>query len=209
MTTETPILPREDLEKFIAFLNSDKLPKELLPYGAAAALCLGTGRRLGEILKLQKCDVFSAGGNPLQRISFFEAVKRNGKIVGKKKISIIFPWVKLGNPVCRWHNSRKRSSQPALFTSRTQPPRGKYSAYLREITRLAGIEPGKINFETLRKNAPILRISEAIALLENFETFRVINARRLRVNSISEAIALLEMENLLPRLRNIAAFLNK
>ena len=181
MTNETHILTLEDLEKFIACLN--KLPKELLPYGAAAALCLGTGRRLGEILNLQKCDVFSAEGEPLQRISFFEAVKRNGKIVGKKKISIIFPWVKLGTPVCRWYNSRKRSSKQALFASRTQPPCGKYSAYLREITPLAGIEPGKITFETLRKNAPILRILEAIALLE--------------------------MEDLLPRLRKFAAFLNK
>ena len=133
---------------------------------------------------MRKCDIFSAEGEPLQRISFFRAATRNGKIVGEKKVTIIFPWVKLGKPVCRWYKSRKRSSkQEALFTTRTPSPCGKYSVYLKEIARLAGIEPGKINFETLRKNAPKLRFLEAIALLE--------------------------MEDQLPRLRKFAEFLNK
>lgn len=144
MSVKTRPLTDEELRKYTALLNSDKIPDRLRPVAACVALCLGTGGRISEILGMRNRDIF-ADGKPLPRISR-NVLKRRKQI----RTTCAFPWDWLGEPVIRWHEIRGWYGEDALFIDRTRRDCWKRQ---RELLELAGIPPQRIAFHGLRKTA--------------------------------------------------------
>ena len=143
MSVKTRPLTDEELSAFIRILNAD-LPAEMTPYQACAALCLGTGGRISEILGMRNRDIFS-DGKPLPRVSR-NVLKRKRPV----RMTAAFPWDLLGKPVIRWHEIRGWYGEDALFIDRCRLTCWRKQ---RELLALAGIDPARIAFHGLRKTA--------------------------------------------------------
>ena len=101
--------PLDEMEKS-RFLDLIRDPPETeLVYAAIAAVALGTGGRISEVLEMRVRDLFDGKGNPLPRISrSIRKVRRNDDERPDPRVTRLFPWALLGDPVIRWHQEAKR-----------------------------------------------------------------------------------------------------
>ncbi len=143
----------QEVARLTAYLNSDKLPEELLPYAAAAALCLGTGYPICEILSWRIWDIFPDEPDDLPPPgSFPESLVCDLKGDVCVTITVSFPWGELGFPVWRWGEviwkkiNAEEDSPNGSFIGRKQIS---CSKNLKQIARLAGLNPENITFEGL------------------------------------------------------------
>jgi len=143
MGTRTKAITAEELEKLLPVLRSD-LPRRLRPAAAAAALCLGTGGRIGEILGMRQRDIFGPDGEPLARVSRTVEKTRDKEV----RKTVAYNWGTWGAPVLAWRRDRLLYGPDALFVARD---RRTLWANLRELFTRAGIRTKGIAFHGLRK----------------------------------------------------------
>ena len=151
MGTRTKPLTNEQTEAFIAVLNS--APDAELPYAAAAAIALGTGARIGEVLSMRVKDLFAPDGTPLERVT--RSVEKRRSDV---RLTVPFPWERMGAAVIRWHQKKVIRGQEQLFIGRDQKVCYRHQQIL---LRMAGLPETSVGFHGLRKTC----------LLRFFRTF--------------------------------------
>ncbi|MBQ7695557.1 MAG: site-specific integrase [Lentisphaeria bacterium] len=144
MGTRTRGLTDEELWRFLPVICGE-LPRRLRPAAAAAALCLGTGGRIGEILGMRQKDIFGLDGEPLARVSRTVEKTREKRI----RKTVVFDWRTLGAPVLAWRRERLLYGPEALFVGEAH-----YTLWwrLRELYGMAGIKPRALAFHGLRKS---------------------------------------------------------
>lgn len=152
MGTRTRPMTKEQTDAFIAVLNN--APDSELPYAAAAAIALGTGARIGEVLRMRVKDLFAPDGTPRERVSR-DLEKRRSAV----RLTIPFPWERMGAAVIRWHAAKRIKGQEQLFIGRTRK-----TCYYHQQTllRRAGLAATGTGFHGLRKTC-LLRFYNSFA----------------------------------------------
>ena len=152
MGTMTHSLNRQQTEAYIEVLNH--APDRLLPYAAAAALVLGTGARIGEVLQLRIRDIFDAELRPRERIT--RSIEKRRQEV---RLAVPFPWERLGAPILRHLQRKIFKGQDQLFIDRD---RRVCFNHQQQLLRMAGLPPVGVAFHGLRKTC-LLRFHDAFA----------------------------------------------
>ena len=152
MGTRTRPLTKEQTDRFIAVLNS--APESELPYAAAAAIALGTGARIGEVLSMRVKDLFAPDGTPLERVT--RSVEKRRSDV---RLTVPFPWERMGAAVIRWHQKKLLKGQEQIFIGRDRKVCYRHQQIL---LRMAGLPETSVGFHGLRKTC-LLRFFNAFA----------------------------------------------
>lgn len=152
MGTRTRPLTRQQTEAFIEVLNN--APESELPYAAAAAIALGTGARIGEVLSMRVKDLFAPDGTPLERVT--RSVEKRRSDV---RLTIPFPWERMGAAVIRWHQKKIIKGQEQIFIGRD---RKTCYYHQQRLLRRAGLAATGTGFHGLRKTC-LLRFYKAFA----------------------------------------------
>lgn len=152
MGTRTRPMTTAETDAFIQVLNN--APESELPYAAAAALALGTGARIGEVLRMRVKDIFAPDGTPKERVT--RDVEKNG---AAPRLTLPFPWKRMGNAVIRWFQKKKIKGQDQLFIGRNQKVCYRHQ---QKLLKLAGLPATGIAFHGLRKTC-LIRFHETFA----------------------------------------------
>lgn len=152
MGTRTRPMTQEETERFIQVLN--EAPEAELPYAAAAAIALGTGARIGEVLQMRVKDLFAPDGTPRERVTRSVEKKRKDD-----RLTVIFPWGRMGEAVRRWYRAKIIKGQDQLFIDRNQKVCYRHQ---QKLLRMAELPARGIAFHGLRKTC-LLRFHSQFA----------------------------------------------